>query len=342
MPWKATGPNDVTLLTAPGRRLTKLITADGIVDYDRVSAFGVDAVRLDGGVDDLLELLTRLTGRSDVCAIRGVLRPEFAGQPLVLRRYRPRPDGTGERFAPAARSWLMVDVEGLPIPPGVDPADPLMAGGSARRALPAPFRSARAVAQLSSKAGITAEIRVHLWFAVDRAIADAEAKRLLEGAPIDPSIYQPVGIHYTAGPIFEGVDDPCFERVAALPGCPVVEIGELPAPRIARQAFTASPVEARPYAAPPRGLSFRTTRAEAYMLACLRAVAEASPGERHPTIVRVSAGLFGLSKSGVLDPADVSARIQGAVGLSSFDRDQDEVISALRWAWEHSDPWTLP
>ena len=78
------------------------------------------------------------------------------------------------------------------------------------------------------------------------------------------------------------------------------------------------------------------------MLACLRAVAEAKPTERHPTFTRIAARLFGLAKSGALDPHDVAARIKGAVLLSSFDRDQAEVDSALKWAWEQSTPWRLP
>jgi hypothetical protein len=78
------------------------------------------------------------------------------------------------------------------------------------------------------------------------------------------------------------------------------------------------------------------------MLACLRAVAAAPVGARHPTIVRVAARLFGLAKSGVLDPVDVAGRIKGAVALGTFDRDAGEVDAALRWAWEHADPWRLP
>jgi hypothetical protein len=91
-----------------------------------------------------------------------------------------------------------------------------------------------------------------------------------------------------------------------------------------------------------RGLSFKATRPEAYMLACLRAVAAAPVGARHPTIVRVSARLYGLAKGGSLDPVDVAGRVKGAVGLSTFDRDADEIDSALRWAWEHAEPWRLP
>jgi hypothetical protein len=77
------------------------------------------------------------------------------------------------------------------------------------------------------------------------------------------------------------------------------------------------------------------------MLRCLRAVADARPGDRHLTIVRVSARLFGLAKAGALDPYQVAARVKGAVQLSTFDRDHAEVVAALRWAWGHSEPWKL-
>jgi hypothetical protein len=77
------------------------------------------------------------------------------------------------------------------------------------------------------------------------------------------------------------------------------------------------------------------------MLTCVRAVAEAPVGDRHPTIVRVAARLFGLAKGGSLDRDDVTARILGAVALSTFDRDADEVYAALRWTWDNADPWRL-
>ena len=76
MPWKATAPRDVTLLTAPGRRLTKLITEAGIVGYDRASTFAVDAVRIKC-VEDMSELLGRLAGDPHVCIVRGALRLEL-------------------------------------------------------------------------------------------------------------------------------------------------------------------------------------------------------------------------------------------------------------------------
>jgi hypothetical protein len=229
----------------------------------------------------------------------------------------------------------MVDVEGLPIPPGVDPADPAMAGGAARRALPAPFRAARAVVQLSAKAGLLPEIRVHLWFMLDRAITDAEAKRWLRGAPVDPSIYQPIGIHYIASPIFMDVDDPCIDgRLAILPGYAEVAVPDLSEQERPRQAYVAQPY---------RG---RGGGAERYAEACLRRLALAPEGRRHPTCIAISCRLLALAKAGQLDPVTVAGRIKGVMLGRGFDgrggRDLGEIDSILQWAWQTVEPEELP
>ena len=180
---------------------------------------------------------------------------------------------------------------------------------------------------------------------LDRPLANADLDRLLGSVEgLDPSTFRAVQVHYTADPVVDvGADDPCavWGRITLLPGLPVVEVSSLPpAPaRAPRQTF--APVAASSYIAPLRGLSFKATRAELYMLACLRAITVAPPGKRHPTIVSVAARLFGLCKSGQLSPAVVAGRIKGAVQRSSFDRSLDEVDSMLVWAWEVSTPWRL-
>jgi hypothetical protein len=140
--------------------------------------------------------------------------------------------------------------------------------------------------------------------------------------------------HYIARAFFIGVPDPVPVRSMLIDG----EVDAVAVPDLSPPARQAAP---RRGALPHRPLGFKGARAEAYMLACLRAIADAPVGDRHPTIVRVAANLFGLAKGGLLDPEDVAGRIKGAVLLSSFDRGQDEVDSALRWAWEHSEARTL-
>jgi hypothetical protein len=160
---------------------------------------------------------------------------------------------------------------------------------------------------------------------------------------LDTSTLNPVTPNYVARPIFAGVADPVPLRSMLIAGeTDAVAVPDLREPARAIAGWSRAPVEPHPYAAPRRGLSFKATRPERYMLTCVRAVAEARVGDRHPTIVRVAARLYGLAKGGSLDRDDVTARILGAVALSSFDRDAEEVYAALRWAWEHADPWRLP
>jgi hypothetical protein len=148
--------------------------------------------------------------------------------------------------------------------------------------------------------------------------------------------------HYTAAPTFDGVDDPCIDgRLALLPGLAEVAVPDLPDPDRPRPVFM--PAGFAQYASPDRGLSFKATRAERYMLKCLRSLADARPGDRHNAVVRISAHLFGLAKAGSLDPTDVASRIKGAAVINGLCReDPDEVDSALSWAGENAEPWRLP
>ena len=340
MPWQAIGPRDVTILRAPGRRLTKLVTEAGVIGYDRVAVFDPpDAVRIDD-IEDVLALLTVLAGHADTCVIRGVLKPEFAGRPKVLRRLHDRP-GEPAPFVEAPRSWVMIDVEHV-ANPGVDPADPELVGGVVRRRLPMPFRSAGCVVQLSSQAGLDPGLRCHLWFMLDRPLARAELKRWLEPvAGVDLSVFGGVQVHYTAAPVFaDGVDDPCHERLGLLPGYAEVEVPALPDPVRPRATYAPTGVN---------GIGIGqcgSRRAEAYAQACLQRLAMVPEGRRHPTCVAVSCRLLALAKAGLLDPTRVAAQIKGVMLGRGFDgrhgRDLDEVDKILEWAWQTVEPEGLP
>ena len=131
-------------------------------------------------------------------------------------------------FTPAARQWLISDLDGLPCPPWVSPVDPEQVGGYARRLMPAPFHPARAYVALSSGAGLKPGIiKVHLAHWLDRAIDQAEATALLSSVPgFDPAILRCVQLNYCAAPV---VDDDALdpipgERSCILPGLPEVEL----------------------------------------------------------------------------------------------------------------------
>ena len=248
----------------------------------------------------------------------------------------------------------MVDLEPVACP--VDPADPMLVGGWLRRRLPKSFQPARAVVQLSSGAGIKPGARAHLWFVLDRPLVRAELDRLLGGVDgVDSATFRAIQVHYTSSPVFDGIDDPCLEgRIAVLPGYAEVAVPELaPEPGRIRQAYTpgfASGGGAPSYIPPERGLRFKATRPEKYMLACVQALAAAPFGRGRDTCTRVALRLYSLAKGGLLDPADVTARLKGAmVHAQGWSPDQvtrgrtlADVSRQLQWAWDHAEPRGLP
>jgi hypothetical protein len=125
-----------------------------------------------------------------------------------------------------------------------------------------------------------------------------------------------------------------------------VQVGEIPG----RARFAATePAPAAPWTPPARGLAFKPTRHEAYMVACLRAILAAPPGDGRGRCLRVALTLFSFAKAGQLDPVDVAGRLKGAMVQRGWDPDEDnrgntlaDVNRALQWAWEHAEPRTLP
>ena len=150
--------------------------------------------------------------------------------------------------------------------------------------------------------------------------------------------------HYTAAPIFDGVDDPCIDgRLALLPGYAEVAVPDLPDPERPRAVFAPAEHRALRGAARAAWASRRPGPRSTCSSACA-GVAEAPAGERHPTIVArrrapVRAREGGFARSPRRRGPDQGRR----PAEHGFDReDPEEVDAALRWAWEHAEPWRLP
>ena len=191
-------------------------------------------------------------------------------------------------------------------------------------------------------AGIKRGARAHLWFLLDRPLTNADLDQLLgEVDGVDAATFRGIQVHYTAAPIFDGVDDPCIEgRIAVLAGLAEVRVPEL-APEPARRAFTpgfAPGAAASSYAPPERGLWFKATRPKKYMVNQLTELAAAPAGARHPAIVRCAVRLFGLAHAGALDPVVVTGRIKK---IAQPWGDLAEVDRILKWAWDHATPWRM-
>ena len=123
---------------------------------------------------------------------------------------------------PSGRRWLLIDLDEIALPAGMTLQKNVGAVCEYLiRLLPAEFHDASYHWQLSSSAGVkdSSKASGHLWFWLDRPIPDAPLKAWskwwngVAGAKIiDPALFNDVQAHYTAAPIFVGMDDPFAVR----------------------------------------------------------------------------------------------------------------------------------
>ena len=338
--------DSLTVLTHKRALATKRITPAGIQPYGNGKHFAVQTLPI-GDVSDLASALRVLADARRSFVIRGALREGLEAK-RVRRLCNSRIEagvGVEAPFKAKARRWLALDLDSLPAPEGIDAADVHASARFAMLTLPRELARASCVVQLTSGAGLKPGIRCRIWYWLDRPVSDREAKQWLRGCPVDLSLYDPVHPHYTAAPLFVGVTDPVPERSRLITG----DIDMVAAPRLdpARVSLRRSPSSAASLpskVAPARGGS----RAERYMLACVRAVSNAPRGQGRETCMRVAVRLYGMAHAGLLDRRDVTARLKGAMRARGWNADEDtrgdtlaDVSRQLQWAWEHAGPQVL-
>ena len=187
-------------------------------------------------------MLTAVEARQDCLVIRGAPRADLdIGRPQ--RRQK-----TNFRTPPRGRQWVLVDVDKVSLPPGLSLREDIDAVREhVIGLLPAEFHRASHHWQLSSSAGITdpSGVSLHLWFWLDRPVSDAQLKawsadwNARAGIKlIDPALFNDVQPHYTAAPVFDGVDDP-FPVRSGLVRKKEDEVAlKLPAPKAATRSHT--------------------------------------------------------------------------------------------------------
>jgi len=160
---------------------------------------------------DLAAALEKISADPRQLTIRGQLKAERHEQKLVRRKYRD----DGAAFDSRPRRYLMVDFDGVPLPPQFDiieddPED--YVEWAIHEYLPACFADVSCYWQLSSSAGIhgTDTLYVHIWFWLDRPVADDKLKfwAKVHAPEVDTALFNPVQAHYTARPIFIDCTDP--------------------------------------------------------------------------------------------------------------------------------------
>lgn len=236
-------PESVTILrcaqTWPGMRKLYTLDAGVITKHERGKAkhFAAETVRV-SGLGEFHALLCRVEQDPRALIVRGAILPS-ANRAWMKRRT----NGAEKTLFEVPRSWVMLDVDGIPLPPHLSTLnDP---EGVARFALAylaghlPEIARAGAVVQFSASAGLQelAEtdprwrgvtrhgVSAHCYFWLDRPLGREELERWVSGAKaaganIDPAVLRPGQEHFTAAPLFgAGLYDPLAgRRTLLIPG----------------------------------------------------------------------------------------------------------------------------
>ncbi|WP_203069872.1 hypothetical protein [Falsiroseomonas ponticola] len=310
----------MTVVQAPGRRLAKLIHADGTVEaQQRTRTVNLHNLQVPG-LAALAMLLEELAQRPDTCVVRGAILD--ADRTHGVRRLLHRDPKTGEAptLREVPRRWIALDVDSLPVPEGMDPADLVANARAILPLLPAPFRVAKLVVQATASHGIKPGARLRLWGWCSRPVTSAECKAWLAAAPVDRSLYSAAQPHYTAEPLFVGQRDHLPRRLAVLEGLEAVVVPPAPllAPPPPPPAATALRRSGRLYSG---GEVMRFAR-------LLRVVQDAVEGERHRLLFWASCRAGELIAAGILDETSAHvALVQAAMDGGGKDRRNAEATA---------------
>lgn len=173
--------------------------------------------------DDLATVLDSLAPLPQCFIIRGTGHDDLAAQiyNVADATVERRKNGPGATFKLAARRFLAIDLDAISAPAGTDPiTDPEDAVEYLIGLLPPEFHDARCWWQWTASQGFKPDtLNARLWFWLPYPIGDKELRRWAEYINaeagfrlIDPTLFDPVQPHYTAGPIFVGMKDPLPRR----------------------------------------------------------------------------------------------------------------------------------
>lgn len=228
----------IVLRAVSGAELRKVYTREGdgwsVAPYADAKTFTAARVRVDG-LGALHKHLQRLASLPECCVIRGAPRAHLDLSARHFRNYHdaaPTPDDptpAPASYDAADHRWMAVDVDAGDFPPELrGGADLTRCAAHVVSRLPDWIKSAGWIVQWSNSAGTDGwkRIKAHVWIWMDRGVCDESARvywrelwnkggRYAEGGlEVDPVIYNPVQVHYTAPPRFVPEQaDPCLREL---------------------------------------------------------------------------------------------------------------------------------
>jgi len=214
-------PDDITFLVAVGaERLTKLVTPNGVDGYDNAKYFDHLYERCET-LSDIADALNIFRNNPTIAVVRGRVR-DGIGTPHV-RRWASEP----RTLEDVQRRWLMINIDKpvCEVPNDWKENPEPFVRKVIGLALPDEFSEAGVVLQWSASAGLQENsAKMHLWFRLSQAVDTVKVRQWLRPWQMymDFAVLQIGQLHFTATPIFEGVDDPIAKRIVLIDGPEVV------------------------------------------------------------------------------------------------------------------------
>lgn len=214
------------------QRLTKRISPEEITSYpSKATYFGASLEEVND-IFEFSDLLKRLEKDQYSMLVRGGIADDVNMYELIRRRIRkpsrPASDESPNEypFKDIPCHWLMLDIDKAELPSSLSVIDqPLECIEYLLELLPEEFQNVTTHYQLSASAGVNNKksISAHLFFWLDEPLPNEQlrtwAKHYNEDLGfrrLDPAVFNPVQPHYTAAPIFDGIDDPLGNVRSAL------------------------------------------------------------------------------------------------------------------------------
>jgi len=181
-------------------------------------------------VRSLSDALVGLAADPTKFVIRGALAPgRSPGKDGTLFRRKAVAGSWQGYFQPVARRWACIDIDDVALPKGMSQAvDPEGVVRHVLGLLGEPWSTASVHWQASTKAALpgVSKIKLHLWYWLDRPVSDRQLRAVLAninarhdgGRVADEALCDSIQIHYTAAPVFAGLDDPLPRRHGLLIG----------------------------------------------------------------------------------------------------------------------------
>ena len=323
----------ITVVRARGRRLAKRVRADGQIDaYDSARTYDM-FTRSVRDLDDLAHILATLLPRPDCAVVRGHIIDPARSQRVRRTVHIDRKTGECPTLEERSRSWLALDLDSADRPAGVAAEDLHGCAAAAVSGLPRAFRGVSCIVQASSSHGLKPGLRLRLWYWLDRPLSGLDCRRWLRGVAVDPTVFRPAQVIYTAAPVFERPeDDPLQARMMTIPGT----AGIVHTPSAAALEPPARPNRPEPISNAASGNRYATA---ALQNAAAR-VRRAGVGSRHDTVLMEARNLARFVEAHLLTDSEVRRTLIGAGGDAG--KPADECDAVVSWAMVHPSNRVLP